>query len=181
MTVAAIRTALIELMQGQLGAVRVLTPGVFQFGVFEGQPIAAQQAQSMDSRYRHRFDVIVNSAKPHKASPISAKANYRIEARAVTVRISTHLASSADQTARIAARDQLEQDCSDAIGVLSYPGNLRATSAAVVTDITSGMLVGAEDGQGIPRWEVVAEDWKRQLLVSRILGIAIVNVSQAVS
>lgn len=178
MTVAAIRTAIAELMQGTLGSTRKLTANVFMFGVFDGQPLAAQQAQSMDSRYRHRFDVQVSSARPHKATPISSKANYRIEARAVTIRVSTHLASSADESARTAARDLAEQDCSDAIGVLSYPGNLTVTSAAAATGITSGMLVGSDDGQGVPRWEFVSEDWKSQLLVSRIMGVAIVNVSQ---
>lgn len=178
MTIAAIRTAVIELMQGSLGSTRKLSANVFQFGAFDGQPLAAQQTHSMDSRYRHRFDVQFGSARPHKATPISTKANYRIEARAVTIRVSTHLASSADESARVASRDLAEQDCSDAIGVLSYPGNLTATSAAVATSITSGMLVGSDDGQGIPRWELVSEDWKSQLLVSRILGVAIVNVSQ---
>ena len=182
MTVAAIRQAIIEVMQGQGGAVRTLDDDVFGFGVFDGQPIQAQQARTIDqAAFRHQFDVTISTARPHKATPISTKANYRIEARSVVITIVTHFSSTADATARLAVRDALEQDVSDAIGVLSYPGNLTQTQAAAPTNIASGMLIGAEDGVGIPRWEMTAEDWKRQLYRSRILGVAIINVAQAVA
>lgn len=178
---ALIRTALIELMEGSLGLVRRLPPGLFQFGVFDGQPTAAQQARAMDSRYQHQFDVLVSGARPHKSTPLSTKASYRTEARQVQLRITTHLSTTADQMARLEQREKIEQACADAIGVLSYPGNLSATRAGRATHVISGVLVGAEDGSGWPRYEVMSEDWKKQLHVCRISGVAIVTVAQAVA
>ena len=182
MTVASIRQAIIEVMQGQGGAGRTLQNNVFGFGVFDGQPIQAQQARTINqASYRHQFDVQVSASRPHKATPQSTKANYRIEARSVVIRLWTHFASSAEESTRKSVRDTLEQDASDAIGVLCYPGNLTQTAGSVATNITSGMLCGAEDGSGWPRWELITEDWKRQLYSSRILGVAIINVAQVVT
>lgn len=178
---ALIRTALVQLMEGSLGSVRKLPMGLFGFGVFEGQPSAAQQARASDVRYQHQFDVIIGQARPHKATPLSTKASYRIEARAVSIRIVTRLATSADEPSRLEQRERIEQAVSDATGALSYPGNLLTTVAGEATGITSGMLVGVDDGTGWPRYEVISEDWKKQLHTCRILGVAIVNVAQAVA
>lgn len=176
-----IRTAIVQTMEGSLGSVRKLPMGLFGFGVFEGQPVAAQQARAMDVRYRHQFDVVIGQSRPHRATPLSTKASYRIEARSITLRIVTHLSTTADELARLEQRERIEQAVSDAVGVLSYPNNLLATVAGHATGITSGMLVGGDDGTGWPRYEVVSEDWKRQLHTCRILGVAIVNVAQAVA
>lgn len=176
-----VRTAIVQLLEGSLGGVRKLPMGLFSFGVFDGQPAAAQQTRALDPRYQHQFDVLVNSARPHKATPLSTKASYRIESRAIVIRIVTHLSTSADELARLEQRERIEQACTDAVSVLAYPGNLATTVAGEATMITSGVLCGAEDGSGWPRYEVVSEDWKRQLHTSRILGVAIVNVAQAVA
>lgn len=177
---ALIRTAIIELMQGSLGNARKLPLQLFGFGVFDGQPMTAQQARAGDSRYQHQFDVTISTARPHRSTPFSTKANYRMEARQVALRVVTNLSATSDELARLEARERVEQACSDAIGALSYPGNLTFTVSGQETRITSGMLCGTEDGAGVPRYELVNEDWKRQLLISRILGVAIVNVPQAV-
>ena len=176
-----LRASIIDLMQGSLGSVRRLPLGLFGFGVFDGQPNAAQQARSMDPRYQHQFDVVVGSAKPHKATPLSTKASYRVEARAITIRVYTHLSTTADQAARLEQREKIEQACADAIGVLSYPGNLERTAGGYATDIVSGVLVGGDDGSGWPKYEQVTEDWKKQLHTCRIVGVAIVRVAQAVA
>jgi hypothetical protein len=176
-----IRTAIIELMEGDLGSARKLTADVFKFGAFEGQPVGAQQAHTIESTYTHRFDVQLGASRPHKSTPQSTKASYRIEARPVTIRVFTHLSSSADEDARLDIRETIEQNCSDAIGVLAYPGNLTQTVAGDLTGLASGMLCGAEDGSGVPRLEQVSEDWKKQLHVCRIVGTAIVSVAQPVT
>jgi len=175
-----ITRAIIELMQGSLGSVRKLPPMLFGYGVFDGQPNAAQQARAMDSRYRHQFDVQLSSTRPHKATPFSNKANYRIDARVITLRVVTSLSVTSDEMARLEQRERVEQACSDAISALSYPGNLLFTVSGQATRIASGLLCGAEDGSGVPRYELVNEDWKKQLHISRITGVAIVNVPQAV-
>lgn len=164
MSATTIRDSIILLMEFGMPQV-----DVFKFGVFDGQPVAAQQAMAMEQPYQHRFDVQVSSAKPHRATPISTKASYRVESRSVTIRIYTHLNASSDQAARIAARARVEENCDIAISRLCYPGLLYAP------EIVSGMMCGAEDGSGFPRWEEVSEDWKRQLHLSRILGTIIVS------
>lgn len=166
-------------MQGSLGTVRKLPLQLFGFGVFDGQPMTAQQARAASPQYQHQFDVTVGSSRPHKATPFSNKANYRIEARAVSLRVVTSLSVTSDELARLEQREKVEQACSDAIGALSYPGNLLFTVNGEATRIVSGMLCGADDGLGVPRYELVSEDWKRQLHTARIQGVAIINVAQA--
>jgi hypothetical protein len=178
---SALRRVIIEAMEGSLGSTRTLPFGLFGFGVFEGQNMPAQQSRSMDVRYQHQFDVVIGQSRPHRATPQSMKASYRIEARQVQIRIVTHLSTAADEMARLEQREKIEQAASDAISVLAYPGNLLTTVAGEATQIASGMLVGAEDGSGWPRYELVSEDWKKQLHTARIVGVAIVNVAQAVA
>ena len=177
---ALISRAVIELMQGSLGNVRRLPLQLFGFGVFDGQPMAAQQARATDSRYQHQFDVTVTAAKPHRATPQGNRASYRIESRSIMLRIITPLSATSDEMARLEQRQKVEQACSDAISALSYPGNLTFTVSGQQTRIVSGLLCGSEDGAGVPRFELVTEDWKKQLHISRIIGVAIVNVPQAV-
>lgn len=177
---AVIRSAIKSLLQGEIGAVRTLSAGVFVYGTFEGQPRGATAARSLNVGSEHRFDIKVGSQRMHGATPISAKSSYRLSAVPVTIDIITGLKSTPLEAKRDEQRALAESNAQLAMQALEYPGNLAADSANTPTGVVSGILVGP-DGTGHPVWEVVEEDWKALYHRSRITGAVVVTVAQPVS
>jgi hypothetical protein len=175
---ARIRTAVRELLEGTIGTTRAVTSGVFRYGVFDGQPLQAQQAKTAITTYTHRFDVLIKSLSRHAATPSSNNASHRIARCAVEIPIWSHLKSTAQESERAEQREKIENDCDLAMQALCYRNNLAATSAAAATGIISGMLLGA-DGSGYPTWTVVDENWQRHMLRSVIRASAALVITQA--
>ncbi len=177
---AAIRTSIKELLQGSIGTTRTVSSGKFRYGVFEGQPLGAQQAKAINTSYTSRFDIKLRQMVDHGATPMSIKSSFSVARFSIEIPIVTTLRSTAQETERDTDLALVASDCDVAIQALCYPGNLTQTSAAVATGIVSGLMVGPE-GTGRPHWESVEEDWENHLLRSRISGSVSVVISQAVS
>ncbi len=178
---AAIRQSIKEVMQGQAGEVRTVDSSKFGYGVFDGQPTAAQQARAIqDADKTHRFDIKLGSYELQAASPLSSNAPTRNIRVPITIGVWTTLRSTAQEAERDEQRDAITADADEAIQALSYRGNLTQDSALRQTNIVSGLLQGP-DGKGPPRWRLVSEDWKAHLLRSEITASAIVVVTQPTS
>lgn len=177
---SAIRAAIRELLEGEIGSVRTLPQWVFKYGTFIGQPDDAMKAFALDHRYKHRFDVSFAPLQRHGATPLSHKSSVRIDRLDVTIDIVTTLRSTVDEDARNAQRELIEQNAELALQALMYPGNLEMDSKGRATGLVSGFLQG-RNGDAHPSWEVVSEDWTLQLHRSRILGSAVVVIAQAIA
>lgn len=177
----AIRTAIIELATGAIGTIRLVDDAVFAFGAFTGQPDPALLAKTVqEKKGRNWFNVTLGRVVSHAATSMSAKGDRRIVAMPVTLDIWTHVKTSAQEQARVDALDTLVSDADDLIQALHYPGNLTTTRQSVATTIIGGLLVGPGNS-GAPVWSIVDEDWKRQVIHSRIEAAALVTISQAVA
>ena len=177
----AIRTAIIELATGAIGTIRNVDSAVFAFGAFTGQPDAALLAKTIKGATGHNwFNVTLGRVAPHASTSMSAKGNRRIVAMPVTLDIWTHTKTSAQEQVRVDVLNTLVSDIDDLIQALHYPSNLAATRLAVATTIIGGLLVGPGNS-GAPVWSIVDEDWKRQVIHSRIEAAALVTISQAVA
>lgn len=176
----AIRSAIKSLLEGDIGVIRTLSPNTFKYGVFDGQPLAAQKAKVNDPLYSHRFDCRIGGQRMHSSTPISAKSSYKTVAVPVTIDIFTGLQSTALDDRRDDQRNAIENDIQLAVQALEYPGNLSLDSDGNATGIVSGILMGAL-GFGHPTTEVVSEDWKNLIHKSRISGAVVVVVDQRVS
>lgn len=181
MSTVAQRTALIELLEGDIGTGFTVTAGSFVFGVFEGQPDAAKRALATDrATADHRFDVEFSEVEDHPATPLSAKSSTRLVRVRTSIPIWTKTATTVEESARKALLASIESDCSTVIRALTYPGNLDATAASVSTNIVGGIMT-APGGTGSPTWAVENADWDSKLIKSRIDGEITVTITQPTS
>lgn len=181
MSTAAQRTAIIELLEGDIGSSRTVPESTFEFGVFDGQPDAAMVAKAIDrSTATHWFDVEFGEVVDHEASPVSIKASTRIVRVQTSIPVWTKTATTVEETARKSLLASIESDCDTAIQALTYPGNLTQTSGATATNIVGGFMT-AVGGKGSPVWSVEFPDWELGLIHSRIDGELTVTISQATS
>lgn len=153
---------------------------MFESGAVAGQTVPAQQTKTRDSRFLHRFDVLVRKQSPNAATPLSVKASYRISDFDITISIWTKLKAVTLLDSKEEQRAQIEGDADVALQALNYPGNLTFTLDGRDTGIISGMLLGTE-GLGTPVWETVEEDWKQLILRSQITAVAKVKITQPVA
>lgn len=171
--VAAIRTAVAEVLEGSLGTVHPVA-GAFKRGAFEGQPDDAKLAKLRQvSTATHWFDVVVGEHGTHEASPISSLATREIKALPITVRIYSGTAPEAQQAERTLLLANIASDCADAVVALGYPGALTATVAATATGIVGGLMRSASH-DGLAEFNVTAERWDRGWIESQIDGAVIV-------
>lgn len=170
---ANIETAIVEVLEGSGGSVRTMTIGRFAYGVFDGQPLQAQQGKAIQtSSAQHRFDVALVKLNDHESTSIGSNSNRRVAELAIRIDIFTHLKTTIQQTDRRATRAMVQSDADSAIQALGRANNLSTTVAGLPTNIASGMLLDLE-------WSIDEEDWKSQILRSHINAKAIVSVVQA--
>lgn len=162
-----IMTALEELLAGTIGSTRTMTGSTVDQAVSGDHVLGAQTA------VRPTIDVTLGPIEDNPASPLSIKANYRISDLSVLIKLTRHLPSEVDITARSAARSGVLYVADQIVQAMSYPGNLALTSGGLATDIIGGCLVGA-------KISAYNEDWDRHLISTEIIGKAIVKISQSV-
>lgn len=156
----AIRTTIIELMEGVIGTTRIVPPDTFKFGAFVGQPDAARIAKTVQKiRGQHWFNVRLGPLRQHESSTVSANADRHLGRVEVTIDIWTHMLTTIQETDRRNDLAAMESDAHTAIRALHQPGNLRETALAVPTGIVSGMMLSL-DGLGFPTWNEPVEDWE---------------------
>lgn len=175
----AIRGAIKAVMEGRQGVVRTCPDGMFKYGAFDGQPDTATQALAVDIRFHHRFDIVLGPIRRHESTPVSTQSSMRMSRLMIQIPIWTTLATTVQTEARDAQRTLVAADASTAMEALTRPNALTVDNLNVATGIVSGLLSG--DGDAYPSWEIVAEDWDKGLLKSRILATAIVVIPQATS
>ena len=183
MTIAAsnIRLAIREVLQGDTGSIRTMTPGVLAPGVWEGQTDQQQKATILDTAGGlYHFDVRLGPLGHHPATPLSIKGNTRISQLGITIDFWGPLATEAEADQRQTDLAVFENALDDAVQALTYPGNLTQTSSAAATGIVSGCLVGF-DGSSIPEIDQADEDWGRKIVHSQLRATAILTISQATS
>jgi hypothetical protein len=175
---AAVRTAIKELLQGSIGAVRVCSDELFRYGAHEGKPISGQQAKAIALDRFASFDVKVGSFVNHSSTPSSITAGYRTVKAMVDISFWVPTKTTVQDAERDQMLEDVERYMDVAIQALSYPHNLDTTSGGASTNIVSGLLFGP-DGKGPPTWELLNIDWANSLHRSVIHASAIVQVDQA--
>lgn len=175
---SAIRNAIRDVLEGtDTRGFRKMVPDVFKYGAFDGNNDRSNHALTLDIRYQHRFDVVLGPLRQNGSSPMSNKGPARHSTIDITVEIWTRLGSTVNVEERDLQRERVEQNAELAIQALAYPGNLTTSLDGLPTGIVSGLLSG-RDNNATPTWEVVTEDWTKQIHRSRISAAAIVVVGQ---
>ena len=170
---AAIRTAIAEVLEGDLGTLRV-EAGRFERGAFEGQPDAAKLAKlRQTSTAAHWFDVVIGEDETHPITSLSTRSTRTLQVP-ITIDVWTGLATEVQEEDRADLLAALNDDLEDAARSLAYFGSVTATVAAVTTSIVGGLVRGPENS-GTPEYEVVEENWEARWLQSRITGAVIVR------
>lgn len=176
---ANIRTAITELLEGDIGTTRTVTSGVFGEGVWVGQQDSQKQAEILDTNTAtYKFDVELGGLEHHPATPISIKGNTRIALLGVLIRVWGKLATEPERAQRKTDLAALESALDTAIQALCFPSNLSQTSSAAATNIVSGLLNGP-GGLGIPEATEPEENWELKIVTAEINASAILTVSQA--
>ena len=165
-----IRVAIEEVLEGTIGATRTVTADTFRKGAHSGRESGAQRALAL---VKPRYVTVFPRIAPHEATQLSAKGSSRLDDLTVMVRFRYRLQSEVREDARTTVLDTVMNDGDVARQALAFPGNLTQTSAAVPTNILSGMLL-------FESFEITEEDWDSQMVVAELTGTVIVDVSQAV-
>lgn len=174
MTVARARyKAIQQVLEGKLGTTGRLAPEKFFRRVFEGQPTATKQAQTLDA---HGFDIQMRGPSDHPATPVSALTLQPIQSIAITIPIWTHVASPAELEAREEVLARIMTDGEEAAAALGYPRNLATDVDGNATQLVGGLMFGP-NYTGTPDFEIVAEDWGNRLIRSQITGSLILSPS----
>jgi hypothetical protein len=170
--VRAIRSAIADVLEGRSG-VRGVEADVFLRGVHDGKPVGAQQALAMIGP--HRFDVGLNNDRENGAAFPGAFASQSLVDMDVTIRIFTHVATSAQDCDRDEVLAKILADGRIAVNALRVPGNLLTDADGNATAIASGLLQGPSK-VGAPTHRITSEDWDTQLIKSEISGLITLTV-----
>jgi hypothetical protein len=164
-----ILTVVKEAVLGTVGSVRTVPAGTFQYGKHSGlnDDELARRALGLPI-----FDVELHTAQ-REPTTTGIFSNFGIYSVALTVSIAYYLSSEVLEDARETARATALDHADLIIQALTFPGNLRQTSAAVSTRLVSACL--ESDGGAI----VVREDPDNNLLVMSLDFIGRVSVTQA--
>lgn len=169
------RTAIIELLEGTLPS-DFVSAGLFAYGVFDGQPLQAQQAAAVQTGIAtHRFDVRFTANTDHVSTP-SRRGSKRLLTLGVSVAMWTHVATTAQEADRSTVLADIGDDAAAAMRALGFPHAIEATDDDAATGIVGGLLHGP-GGNGFPRWRVVDADWNAQLIRSEIVGSLIIDAT----
>lgn len=171
----AIRRAITELLQGEIGEIRKPLQGVFKYGTFSGQPLPAEQAHALQDHFgTHWFGMRFGRHRPSPASPSSAMGSHRHVEVPITVDVTTHLASTVEEDERDSVADAVQGDLELAGQALGMPGNLLADSESNATGIVDGCAL-REPEVSEPQF-----DWEQQLARTRIEATFLVTIGQEV-
>ncbi len=171
---AAIRTAVSELLEGDIGD---LDAGTFAEGAFDGQPDAAKLAVlRQTSTASHWFDVVIDDHETHESSSLSNRATTRRVTVPIAIEVWTGLATEAQEDDRAELLASITDDLETACQALSEPSALDETSAAVATGIVGGLMRDRDHG-GQPSFQIVEERWDKRWVHSRIEGAVIVGAT----
>ncbi|HEX2677768.1 MAG TPA: hypothetical protein VHM19_14045 [Polyangiales bacterium] len=172
---AAIRTAISEVLEGDLGTLRVPSD-TFERGAFEGQPDAAKLALlRQTSTATHWFDVVLGEESTHGITSLSTRST-RVVQVPVTIEVWTGLATEPQEDDRSALLSAIGDDLEDAARALAYWNSITATVASVSTAIVGGCMRGT-DNAGAPDWTIEDENWQGRYVHSRIVGAVVVRGS----
>lgn len=192
-----ILTALVQVMQGQLGTVRRLSPGIFSSASFISFGSDAEKKQQvaaavLKSGARNAFEIEATPVGDNDASAPGPTYDKRIVNLAVLIRVLKATGQSACScdvafgkpqniamvAERIAAQARLMSDLEKAAEALSGPGNMRLTQAGESTRIVDLML--GPTGTGTPLYTIDRPiNWDAMFIEGRITGRLIVEIEQA--
>jgi|PlaIllAssembly_1097288.scaffolds.fasta_scaffold00011_32 hypothetical protein len=162
-----IATAIRELLDGTVGAVRKVTASTVMTGhtPWDAQILVLP-----------RYDVTFGKLANHPSTPVSALSSFRIANLEVTIEVYHTLRSAVKIDVRNTIREAVTAFGDVAMQALGYPGNLNLTSTSQPTGIVSGMLTEMDHS-------IMSEDWddRPPRITSRITGTAIVRISQSIS
>lgn len=174
---ANIRTAILELLEGDIGAIRTVSADTFEYGVFDGLSQQAVEGKLTASSASHMFDVAVSVTDNHPNTNSPNTGSRRLMRARVSIPIWTRTKTTAEESARKTTLASIRDDADTALQALGYPGNLTETSASAATNIRGGLLYGP-GGTGGPAWSIESVDWERGIVRSHIDALALVDVSQ---
>lgn len=175
MNARRIYDALIQVMQGQHGIVRLGT-GTFRFRAFSGLAQAEQQSIAREQE-GHVFDVTFPQIEINASSGVSGLASERHDLIQVVISIWSYAECVADEVDWLAHRAKLIDDTSSARRALHYAGALETTASGDDTAIVDGVLSSPDQLRG-PVWVPVDEQREQGLIRSEIRGSLIVVVQQ---
>jgi len=160
-----IQKALIELIEGTIGATRTLTANTL-----DQAPTSAWKDAAI---IKTSYDISFGDMPNNKANPFHVRGNYRLVDVPITILIKKPLSSPVNIADRDTARAGLIYVADQVAQAISFPGNLTQTSGALATNLISGCFQQVSIGKPV-------EDWDKQLISCELTATAIARVSQAV-
>ena len=173
MTLAAtpILTAVKEVLLGTLGTTRTITAGAFQYGKHGG---LNDEELARKAFVKPIVDVQFLAAE-RSPTTTGIYSSFGIYELALQVSVAYYLSAEPLDSSRETARALALDDGDKIIQALTYPGNVRQTSAAVSTGLVSGLL------QSTGGVRVSREDTDVNLLITEMDFIGRAQVTQAVA
>ena len=192
-----ILTALTQVMQGQLGTVHRMSPGIFSSASFisfgnDAEKKKQVAAAVLKAGARNAFEIEATPVGDNLASSYRATSSKVIVDLAILFRVLKATGQSACScevafgkpqniamiAERIAAQARLMSDLEKAVEALTGPGNMRVTQAGEATGIVDLMIGPAGDGS--PLYSIDRPiDWDSMFIEARIAGRLIVEIEQA--
>jgi hypothetical protein len=183
----AIRDALIEVIEGQSGAVRTVEQGRFKFDELISHPVAKQQRDAADTSYgANRFDLRVISRRFNESTPATAlgdRALVNVTFRIDFVRY-VQARSTIEPGTSIDAAFAMEGELTDVEQALCWSGgdgrgnsgNLAMTLDGRETGIPSGCIGAVAE----PETTAVEHDLDNHLMRASMTIVAVVQIVRSV-
>lgn len=171
--IAAIQTAITEVLDGTFTGVRDVAANTYQ-----AANITADASHAM-ALTRPTFEIEIKSSARHGAAPAYVAGSRSLETFDIDVGFVYALPSTIQTSERYEVQAAMIQNANLAIQALTFPMNLATTAAAASTGIISGMLFGP-GGSGYPHAEH-DRDWATSIGRTTIHASAVVDVTQETS
>ena len=178
----AIHDAIVDVIEGAVGKVRLVPHGTFKWAELIDHPIKKQQAEAMDTSLgANRFDLELTDIVDNPSTPDSAMSDLRIADvtfRVEFIRYVQHRRTIVDGVSRdekltmAAEIDAVVQ----ALGDPNAGGSLETTADGRTTDIASGCVSAFE----FPRQRRIGHDLENHLMRTEMTITAIVTVAQEI-
>lgn len=180
---AAIRQAIIAVMQDGAGTVRTVDNGLFAYADLNPpHPVEKRQAVCGDTtRARNYFDITIGPVRNEPGSPHSQLGDRSIREMAVTIDCYRYVHNRVDDETRVDNFDEFSDQLQNACEALGSLDNLRfAPDGTTRTLLLDGVLF-AQTSQSDPEFTTpFVRDWDEHIMQAQILALAVVDLTRAI-
>lgn len=179
---AAIRQAIVAVLQDGAGTVRTVEQGLFAYADLNPpHPIEKRQAYCRDAaRARNYFDVSIGPVRNEPGSPFSQLGSRSIREMPVVIDCYRYVHNRVDDETRSDNFDEFSDQLQTACEALGSIDNLRfAPDGTTPTLLLEGVLF-AQFSQSDPEFSSpIVRDWDEHIMQAQILALAVVDLIRA--